>query len=62
MLVLTRKRSETICIGDEIKIKILDICGDRVRIGVIADKSIPVHREEIWERCRAEGEKGKGKD
>jgi carbon storage regulator len=47
MLVLSRKRDERICIGDDIVITIVDIRGDKVRIGIEAPASVPVHREEI---------------
>lgn len=48
MLVLSRKNSETICIdGGRIVVTVVDIRGDRVRIGVTTDKSISVHRGEV---------------
>jgi carbon storage regulator len=47
MLVLSRYRDEVICIGDDIRITIVDIRGDRVRIGVEAPPSVTVDREEI---------------
>ena len=54
MLILTRKIGETLIIGDnEVKIMVLDVRGNQVRIGVKADKSIPVHREEIYQRIQA---------
>lgn len=48
MLVLTRKRDESIIIGDDIKITIVDVRGDQVKIGIEAPRSVPVHREEIY--------------
>ncbi|KLN97371.1 carbon storage regulator CsrA [Moellerella wisconsensis] len=54
MLVLTRRASEVLIIGDDIKITILSIKGNQVRIGVDAPKNIPVHREEIYQRIQAE--------
>ena len=48
MLVLSRKKNEQIVIDDEIVITIVEIRGDKVRIGVEADKKIPVHRREVW--------------
>ena len=50
MLVLSRKKNESIRIGTEgeIKITVIEIRGDKVRLGIQADESIPVHREEIW--------------
>lgn len=55
MLILTRKQSESIRIDDDITVTILGIKGNQVRIGIDAPKDIPVHREEIYERARNEG-------
>lgn len=52
MLVLSRKRDERIVIGDNIVITIVDIRGDKVRIGVEAPASVPVHREEILQALK----------
>jgi carbon storage regulator len=53
MLVLSRYRNEKIVIGEpgpnQVVITIVDIRGDKVRLGINADKSIPVHREEVYE-------------
>ena len=49
MLVLSRQRDETIMIGDNIEITVVDIRGDKVRLGITAPKEIPVHRKEVWE-------------
>lgn len=48
MLVLSRKISESIIIAGNIRVMIVEIRGDRVRIGVEAPKETPVHREEVW--------------
>ncbi len=56
MLVLSRHRDEAIMIGDEVEITIVDIRGDKVRIGVNAPSRIPVHRREIYDAIRTENE------
>lgn len=48
MLVLTRLINETIMIGDEIEITIVDVRGDKVRVGITAPNSVPVHRKEVY--------------
>ncbi len=50
MLVLSRKCDESIIIGDDIVITILDICGDKVRIGINAPQEVPVYRSELYEK------------
>ena len=47
MLVLSRKKDESIMIGDEVEITIVDVRGNKVRLGITAPKNIPVHRREI---------------
>ncbi len=62
MLVLSRQRDESIMIGDDIEIIIVDVRGDKVRLGITAPKSIPVHRREIYDaiqRKKAQEEKPK---
>ncbi len=54
MLILTRRVSEEVMIGDDIKIKILGVKGNQVRIGVAAPEDVSVHREEIYQRILAE--------
>lgn len=55
MLVLERKRDESILIGDNIRVTVTAIFGDTVRIGIDAPKAIPVHREEIYMRIKQQG-------
>lgn len=54
MLILTRRVGETLNIGDEVRVTVLGIKGNQVRIGVSAPKDVPVHREEIYERIQNE--------
>ena len=56
MLILTRHINESIMIGDDIEIKILDIKGRQARIGITAPRDIPVHREEIYEQIQRQKE------
>ena len=52
MLVLSRQRDETIMIGDDIELTIVDIRGDKVRIGITAPTRIAVHRKEVYDAIR----------
>jgi carbon storage regulator len=54
MLILTRHVGETVMIGEDVTVTVLGTKGTQVRIGVNAPKSIPVHREEIYERIKQE--------
>ncbi|HEV7224912.1 MAG TPA: carbon storage regulator CsrA [Pirellulales bacterium] len=54
MLVLSRQRDESIMIGDNIVITIVDIRGDKVRLGINAPSEIPVHRQEVYEAIQRE--------
>jgi carbon storage regulator len=54
MLVLSRQRDESIIIGDNIVITIVDIRGDKVRLGIDAPKEVPVHRQEVYEAIQRE--------
>jgi carbon storage regulator len=56
VLVLSRQRDETIMIGDDIELTVVDIRGDKVRIGIKAPAQVPVHRKEIYEAIRRENE------
>ncbi len=54
MLVLSRQKDESIMIGDEVEITIVDVRGDKVRLGINAPRSIAVHRKEIYEAIQRE--------
>ena len=54
MLVLSRQRDETIMIGDEVEVTIVDIRGDKVRLGISAPREITVHRKEVYEAIKRE--------
>jgi carbon storage regulator len=57
MLVLSRQRDESIVIGDNVVITIVDIRGDKVRLGIEAPSEIPVHRQEVYEAIQRENRK-----
>jgi carbon storage regulator len=56
MLVLSRHKDETIIIGDDIELTVVDIRGDKVRLGIKAPSSVPVHRKEVYDAIRKENE------
>lgn len=49
MLVLSRKKNESIVIADHITITVVEIRGDKVRLGIVAPKEVPVHRQEVFD-------------
>jgi carbon storage regulator len=57
MLVLSRQRDESIIIGDNIVITIVDIRGDKVRLGINAPTEIPVHRQEVYDAIQRENQR-----
>ncbi len=62
MLVLSRQRDESIMIGDDIEITIVDVRGEKVRLGINAPPHIPVHRKEVYEAIKREKRAQAGPD
>ncbi len=60
MLVLSRHRDESIIIGDDIVVTVVDIRGDKVRLGIQAPTQVPVHRQEIYEAIQREKSRNEG--
>jgi carbon storage regulator len=58
MLILTRRVGETLMIGNDVTVTVLGVKGNQVRIGVNAPRDVAVHREEIFERIKREGQDG----
>ena len=56
MLVLSRQKEESIMIGDDVEITIVDVRGDKVRLGINAPRSVSVHRKEIYLKIQEEKE------
>ncbi len=56
MLVLTRKKNQSIIVGDDVEIVVVDIKGDQIKLGVNAPKSIAVHRKEVYEEIQKENQ------
>jgi carbon storage regulator len=59
VLILTRRIGETLMIGDEVKVTVLGVKGNQVRIGVDAPRDVSVHREEIYDRIKEEKQQKK---
>lgn len=57
MLVLTRKKDQTIVINDNIEITVLEVQGDQVRIGINAPRSVSIHRKEVFLEIQEENKK-----
>src|SRR3954453_7802276 len=56
MLVLARQRDQTVIIGDDIEVTVVDVRGDKVRLGISAPKHVSVHRKEVYEAIRRENQ------
>jgi len=54
MLVLSRQKDESIMVGDNVEITIVDVRGDKVRLGITAPREVPVHRKEVFEAIKRE--------
>jgi carbon storage regulator len=62
MLVLTRKANQAIVIGEDVEVSVLAVVGDKVRIGIEAPRSVPVHRKEVWLEIQREGPRAEEPD
>jgi len=62
MLVLSRQKDESIMIGDDVEITIVDVRGDKVRLGINAPRSVTVHRKEIYLAIQKEKEQSQSSD
>lgn len=60
MLVLSRQRDESIVIGDNVVVTVVDVRGDKVRLGIDAPVEIPVHRREVYEAIQRENRRAAG--
>ena len=60
MLALTRKKGESIMVGDIAEVIVLSIQGEQVRLGIIAPRSVPIHRKEIYEQIQQENKEASG--
>jgi carbon storage regulator len=57
MLVLSRKKNESIVVNGNVTIVVVEIRGDKVRLGIEAPAEVPVHRREVWDAIQRSGEK-----
>jgi carbon storage regulator len=62
VLVLTRRANQSIMIGDDVVVTVLDVRGDQVRIGIKAPRSVDVHREEVFVALQREGGRDQNHD
>lgn len=60
MLVLSRKKNESIVINNDITVTVVEIRGDKVRLGIVAPKEVPVHRQEVYDAIH--GKEGPGSE
>ena len=62
MLVLSRKKDQRIIIGDNIEVTVVEIRGDRVKLGFVGPQEVPIHREEVYRRLSHAGEVDRAQD
>jgi carbon storage regulator len=62
MLVLSRKNNESIVINDEIVVTVIEVRGDKVRLGIEAPKEVPVHRQEVYNKIKEAERRGTEQD
>ena len=60
MLILTRKLGESIAIGDQIRVTLLEVQGKQVKLGVLAPPTVPIHRQEVFEKIQLENRRAAG--
>jgi carbon storage regulator len=60
MLVLTRKTNQSIMIGDEIEVSVLNVSRDKIRLGITAPREVPVYRKEVYESMNGDGASANG--
>jgi carbon storage regulator len=60
MLVLSRKKNESIVINNDITVTVVEIRGDKVRLGIVAPKEVPVHRQEVFDAIHGKDQAGEG--
>ncbi|AWF80366.1 carbon storage regulator [Microbulbifer sp. A4B17] len=60
MLILKRRTGENLRIGANVSITVLEVKGNQVKVGILAPKSLPVHREEVYRRIKRKGNMGSG--
>jgi carbon storage regulator len=58
MLVLSREKNEAICIGDDIRVVVVEVRGGKVRLGIAAPGGTPVHRQEIYDEIQRDRKDG----
>ena len=59
MLVLSRRKDESIMVGEDVEVTIIDVRGNKVRLGISAPRSIPVHRKEVYDAIHRSEKKAK---